>query len=114
MSMEDHDKFVEQQSEEKIAKFPPGFSAEKLKSSLGSYKGKFTSALNLANSNLNTFQHVKREEYTDNWRKILYKSKDETTIYKNVLEYIFQMYLQVCDAGVLDTEEAASKDGPYC
>ena len=110
LTLEQHEALVEQKSEEKIAQLPPGLSAEKLKGSLTAYKGKFTSAREKAYSNITTFDGVKREDYTENWRSILYKSKDDLNIYKNVLEWIFQNYLQVCDQTLVAAAENSSKD----
>ena len=110
LSLEQHEEIVELKTAEKVDKLPEGLSAETLKLSLNSYKGKFTSAINKANSNIVTFEQIGRDEYTENWRTILYNDKDDINIYKNVLEWIFQNYLQVCeDKSVAEAEKSAAE-----
>ena len=109
LTLEQHEEIVERKSAEKINNIPEGLSAEKLKPSLTAYKGKFTTSVSKAEANIITFESIKRDEYTENWRTILYKDKDDVNIYKNVLEWIYQNYLQVCKAEDVEKAEESSE-----
>ena len=110
LTLEQHLEFVEAKSAEKIAKIPPGLAVDKLKPSKTSYKGKFTIAVDTAEADLKSFGDIGRDEYTPNWRTRLYNAKDQVTIYKNVLEWIFQNFLQVCRQEDLPAAEKESND----
>ena len=110
LTLEDHENIVEEKTKEITDTIPQDSNADYLKGKLRAYKGQFTKAETAAAEEYATFERFEQDDYNSTIRSTLYKCKDKLCIYRNVLEYIYDLYLVVCTAEVVDVSEREAAD----
>ena len=110
LTLEDHENLIQEKTKEITDQIPQDSNADYLKAKLRSYKGQFTKSETAAAEEYATFGRFQQSDYNSTIRSTLYKCKDKLCIYRNVLEYIYDLYLVVCNAEDLDTSEREAAD----